>query len=246
MQINFTAAERQAIAAFVRQRPRGDSQAELFAAYGDFRPRAGRPTLYGADADWARANIAAFELPVRLLGTRYAKSGNSVVDLHRKVGPIVQIAFRHIKAQGLAGLVKRWNGAWVVRQKRTVGEYSTHSWGIAFDVDAASNGQGGVGSMDPRILQIFEACGLCAGARWSAPFTDFMHLDGSGPLKGVKVPAWQDAGAAVGSAQPLLSTPAPTLTTLDAKGLRLFVDGQELGIIEAASLGAGKLQIRRR
>lgn len=246
MQINFTAAERQAIAAFVRQRPRGDSQAELFAAYGDFRPRAGRPTLYGADAAWARANIAAFELPVRLLGTRYAKSGNSVVDLHRKVGPIFQIAFRHISLQGLAGRVKRWNGAWVVRPKRTAGEWSTHSWGIAGDVDAASNAQGSTGDMDPRILQIFEACGLCCGARWTGAFKDPMHIDGSGPLRGVYVPPWQDAGAAVGTAQPLLSTPAPTLTALDAAGARLFVDGQELGIIEAASLGAGKLQIRRR
>ncbi len=196
MQLNFTAAEKAAVRAFVKGRPTGDTQASLFAAYGDFRPRKGRPTLFGADAAWVKANMVSVELAVGLPGMRQGPHGRNVVDLHRKVAPIVQIAFRHIQLAGLAPLLHKWSGAWVVRQKRTVGEWSTHSWGIAFDLDASTNGQGsGAGSIDPRILQIFEACGLCCGARWTGKFQDPMHIDGSGPLRGVPVMTWQDAAA---------------------------------------------------
>lgn len=191
IQLNLSAADRAALQAYLKLRPPGDDQAALFRAYGDFRPRAGAATLYGADAAWVRNNLVAVPLGLNLPGTR-----SGTVDLHRAVVAPVRIAMREIIRLGLAPALHRWNGAWNVRQMRTGEAWSLHSWAVAFDLNAASNGQGaGPGSMDPRVVQVFEMCGLHWGGRWSASYVDPMHFQCTKPLPGVPVPAWQDAAA---------------------------------------------------
>lgn len=193
--LQLSAAEKAAVRTFIKQRPPGDSQAALMAAYGDFRPRKGKPMLFGADAAWVRANMASFELAIGLPGMRTGPNGRNVVDLHRKVGPIVQIGFREIRRLGLTPNVRRWNGAWVVRQMRTGGAYSLHSWGIAFDLNAASNAQGTAGAMDRRVVEVFCQLGLTWGGFWTGNYQDAMHLQGADTLPGVVVPPYQDAAA---------------------------------------------------
>ncbi len=232
IQLNLSAADKAVVHSYLAMRPSGADQGALFRAYGDFRPRAGHAVTFGADAAWARAHIVGIPLALSLPGMR----GN-VVDVHRAIAPVLQLAFREIVALGLSSCLHRWNGAWNVRQMRTGGAWSLHSWGVAADLDAGSNAQGaGKGTMDPRVVQVFEMLGFTWGGRWTEG-VDPMHFQASDPLPGVPVPVWQDAA---GRAPVTVATPT---THLAANGARLIVNGEDMGTITAASLGAGKLQV---
>jgi hypothetical protein len=52
---------------------------------------------------------------------------------------------------------------------------SLHTWGIAIDLNVAGNQVGTPGTMDPRVMRIFERWGFAWGGRWSVP--DPMHFE---------------------------------------------------------------------
>jgi hypothetical protein len=52
---------------------------------------------------------------------------------------------------------------------------SLHTWGIAIDLDSATNRRGTRGTMDPQVVQIFKRWGFRWGGDWS--WTDPMHFE---------------------------------------------------------------------
>ncbi len=79
-----------------------------------------------------------------------------------------------IKDRGLDGEIKEF-GCWAPRHKMhdPRRSLSTHSWGIAVDINQSTNGVGTIGDMDPGITQVFEQFGWTWGGRWRP--LDFMH-----------------------------------------------------------------------
>jgi len=61
---------------------------------------------------------------------------------HRLVVPKFQTAFRNIVARGLAGQLKTFDGCYGPRLKRGGNTWSTHSWGIAIDLNTPWNAFG--------------------------------------------------------------------------------------------------------
>ena len=59
------------------------------------------------------------------------------ISAHHKVAPKIEAAFEEINARGLSHRLHSYGGLFGVRAKRTKGEYSTHSWGIAMDINSA-------------------------------------------------------------------------------------------------------------
>ncbi|MGE0491146.1 MAG: M15 family metallopeptidase [Vulcanimicrobiota bacterium] len=59
------------------------------------------------------------------------------VGFNQKVAHKLVAAFEEIDALGLGGELHSFGGSFGVRAKRTSGELSTHSWGIAIDVNSA-------------------------------------------------------------------------------------------------------------
>jgi hypothetical protein len=61
------------------------------------------------------------------------------------------------------------------RRQRAARSPSNHSYGLAIDVQTFENGQGGAGSLDPRIVSLFEAFRF----RWGRcfPVPDPMHFE---------------------------------------------------------------------
>jgi hypothetical protein len=102
---------------------------------------------------------------------------------HRLVVPKFQTAFRNVVARGLAGQLKTFDGCYGPRLKRgssassspTGNSWSTHSWGVAIDLNAPWNAFGQKNfEMTQEFAQCFKDVGFVWGGDWSYP--DAMHF----------------------------------------------------------------------
>lgn len=118
------------------------------------------------DARWVAANIRYARLP--LLG---------FVSCHRLTIPQLRRALQEIEAAGLGPQVRSYSGCYVPRfiERNPTRAVSLHTWGIAFDINVATNQYGTRGDMDPRVVAIFERWGFRWGGRWTVP--DPMHFE---------------------------------------------------------------------
>lgn len=120
------------------------------------------------DPAWVSANIVTGEVPIL---------GN--VTCHRVVMPQLRAAMQEVVNRGLEDLIRpdQYGGCWV---PRFIGRDSTrglslHSWGIAFDLNVATNQLGTEGDMDPRVVDVMARWGFAWGGLWSDP--DPMHFE---------------------------------------------------------------------
>ena len=118
------------------------------------------------DARWVRDNIRTEQVPI--MGR---------VTCHRLMLPQLRGALQEVQAAGLAGTLKTYDGCYVPRfiERDPTGSISLHTWGIAIDMDAATNYRGIAGTMDPRVVDIFKRWGFAWGGDWQ--YTDPMHFE---------------------------------------------------------------------
>jgi len=118
------------------------------------------------DSAWVRHNIVTARVPI--LGT---------VTCHRLMIPQLRGALQAVQDAGLAGTIHTYDGCYVPRfiERNPAHAISLHTWGIAIDLDASTNGRGGRGTMDPRVVRIFKQWGFRWGGDWS--YTDPMHFE---------------------------------------------------------------------
>lgn len=135
-------------------------------AFGAFSYRWFDDGTIQPDAAWVRANIVTARVPI--LGT---------VTCHRLLIPQLRRALAEVEAAGLASLIHSYDGCYVPRfiERDPAHPVSLHTWGIAIDLDAATNQRGGRGTMDPRVVDIFKRWGFRWGGDWS--YTDPMHFE---------------------------------------------------------------------
>ena len=134
---------------------------EITAAFG-------HPTVRGFE----RANIVSFELPYPLIyGTAMVRKSRA----HKLVVPHFIEALQAVKDQGLTESATHYAGIYQQRAIRGMPTHlSTHSWGIAIDLNPDENRLGTAGHMDPRIIAVFEAAGFTWGGNF--PRLDPMHF----------------------------------------------------------------------
>ena len=99
--------------------------------------------------------------------------------------PAIQGALNEIAAAGLAGAIdvantNRYGGCSRPREVRaaggtTGGNLSRHTWGMALDMNTATNPMGGVPTMDCRVVRIFRKWGFAWGGNFTTP--DGMHFE---------------------------------------------------------------------
>jgi hypothetical protein len=118
------------------------------------------------DARWVRDNIRTEVVPV--MGR---------VTCHRLMLPQLRGALQEVEDAGLAGTLKTYSGCYVPRfiERDPGGSISLHTWGIAIDMDAATNYRGIRGTMDSRVVEIFKRWGFAWGGDWQ--YTDPMHFE---------------------------------------------------------------------
>lgn len=138
---------------------------ELKQAFGEFWYRGLSGGRVGIDPAWLEANIVRARVPV--LGS---------VTCHERIIPQLTEALLEIEREGLGPLVDTYDGCFNPRMQVSDGTtLSRHAYGVAIDINAATNRYGGVPSMDPRIVGIMESWGFTWGGRW--PVSDGMHFE---------------------------------------------------------------------
>ncbi len=135
-------------------------------AFGAFSYRYFPDGTIEPDAAWVKANIVTETVPV--LGK---------VTCHRLMVTQLRGALTAVRARGLDGTLRINSGCYVPRfiERNPSRPISLHTWGIAIDLDAPSNGRGTTGTMDPAVVEIFKRWGFRWGGDWS--YTDPMHFE---------------------------------------------------------------------
>lgn len=115
---------------------------------------------------------APFAIP---LAWDTSKSASSI-RCHKLIAALFEEVFRQIVAQGLRGAIKTYGGCYTYRPKRNGVKPSTHSWGIAIDLNPNTNAMGSPVDMDPRLVALFEGYGFTCGGRWAGSNKGPMHF----------------------------------------------------------------------
>lgn len=135
-------------------------------AFGAFSYRYFPDGTIAPDAQWVRENIMTTTVPI--MGR---------VTCHRLMIPQLRGALEEVQGAGLGQLLRTYDGCYVPRfiARNPDNSISLHTWGIAIDMDAATNYRGIRGTMDIRIVEIFKRWGFRWGGDWK--FTDSMHFE---------------------------------------------------------------------
>ncbi len=113
-----------------------------------------------------------FTLPLSWDQTKLAKS----IYCHKKLVPVFTDVLTTLQQEGLQDLLKTYGGCYNFRGKRTSGKLSTHSWGIALDLNPETNAQGSAGNMEEGVVEVFRRFGFTWGGDWSGKTKDPMHF----------------------------------------------------------------------
>ena len=145
---------------------------------------------------------------------------------HRVVAPAIQGALNEIAAAGLAGAIdtvntNRYGGCFGPARcgasgGTTGGNLSRHTWGMALDMNTATNPMGGVPTMDCRVVRIFRKWGFAWGGNFMHAGRHALRMGGRGPQPDqlpvdatARTPA--TGGGATSSAERAPSEPASML-----------------------------------
>ncbi|HZP87971.1 MAG TPA: M15 family metallopeptidase [Burkholderiales bacterium] len=136
---------------------------------------------YVADGDrpdpkWEAQFMVSAQMPFAMPLDWAPAQTTSKIRCHKLIAPLLQAVFAEIVAQSLQGSVKTYGGGYCWRMKRGQAKPSTHSWGIAVDLNARTNAMGTAGDMDPKLVTLFERYGFTWGGRWSGRCKDPMHF----------------------------------------------------------------------
>lgn len=153
------------------------SQAEMLESFGDPRLVSKGDTeamtgLAEPDETWVKENLIEVHLPELVGVPGFPQTGK--IKFHRKAAPHLQAAISELSRKGLIQKIRSFDGAWAPRTVRGTrsGTYSTHAFGIAFDINSRWNP---FGSPPPpvekdgstaELVPVFERHGFFWGGRF--------------------------------------------------------------------------------
>lgn len=128
------------------------------------------------DPRWEAEYMVAVPIPFSIPLAWDTKVRVSSVRVNKGLVDVVKATFKALNDRGLAPHIKTYGGAYTYRAKRGVAKYSTHSWGIALDLNTATNQMGSRGDMPMAVVEVFREFGWKWGGDWSGRNCDPMHF----------------------------------------------------------------------
>ena len=142
--------------------------------FGSFEWNEGGDGSIRIDRHWVAKNIVSCCL-VKANG----KGGDVVTSCHRLAKKPLEAAFQLLADSGQWRLIETFDGLWVPRHMtwNPARGLSSHSWGIAFDINAASNAyNGGTSAANRTLNETFNRFGFAWGGDWNGA-RDSMHWE---------------------------------------------------------------------
>jgi D-alanyl-D-alanine carboxypeptidase len=96
------------------------------------------------------------------------------IYINKHLQPLLEMALRNLMSKGLQIEMKTWDGCYIIRNARGLNSWSMHAWGLAIDVNAATNQLGKQPTLSPNFVKSFTDAGLTWGGVWKRP--DGMHF----------------------------------------------------------------------
>jgi hypothetical protein len=125
---------------------------------------------------WNLDNLITIRLPFAIKSSWDFKKNVTQLTCHKKLASVFYAVFEEIEDANLKSEIKSFGGAFTFRTKRKSNNFSTHSWGIAIDLNPLSNGMGTKGDMSPAVVTIFRKHGFKWGGDWIGKGCDPMHF----------------------------------------------------------------------
>jgi len=109
---------------------------------------------------WPNAKkwIVRYDVPTTITENpnyHWTVRGNLVktIYINKDLVPMLTKALETLQQNDLLNELDTYNGCWVIRQTRGSGNLSSHSWGIAIDINAENNQLGCTPTMTPDFVQ---------------------------------------------------------------------------------------------
>lgn len=83
-------------------------------------------------------------------------------------------SLRNLIAKNFHREMKTWDGCYIIRNARGLSSWSLHAWGLAIDVNAATNRLGAKPILTNGFVKCFTDAGFDWGGIWKRP--DGMHF----------------------------------------------------------------------
>lgn len=146
-------------------------QAMIKEYFGEFSARPAPDGMLSPDPEWVEANIVTESVP--LLGT---------VTCHRLIIEPLRQALGQLEERGLGDTVdpEGYSGCYYPRQIKGLPYLSRHSWGIALDLNIASDERGRDVEFAPELVDAMYDVGFTSGPDW--PLPDPAHFEFLPPL----------------------------------------------------------------
>jgi D-alanyl-D-alanine carboxypeptidase-like protein len=128
------------------------------------------------DSRWQSDYLTSITLPFSLPLAWDPSQVVTRMACHRRLAAIFVQVFNQIQHAGLQGAVNTFGGCFAFRPQRTGSKLSTHSWGIAIDLNSGTNPQGSPGNMAAALIEIFQHAGFEWGGTWTGRTRDPMHF----------------------------------------------------------------------
>jgi|SRR5450755_1520722 hypothetical protein len=147
---------------------------EIIALFGNIHEYVGPDGEL--EARWHADFLERVRLPFSLPLSWDPSRTITQITCHRRMTCVFSSVFSHIQERGLEARITSFGGCFTFRPQRTGSKLSTHSWGIAMDLNSESNPQGSDGDMDSELIDIFRHAGFEWGGNWPGKIRDPMHF----------------------------------------------------------------------
>jgi len=153
--------------------PRPDGRAAVISTFGDISKFIRSDGTLSPKWETQMIRRITLPKPLPLSGEPAVKVTR--VTVHKLIADLLRDTLQAIHDAGKWSALSPYGGGFNFRPKRTANELSLHSWGIAWDFDPEHNKQGTTGTMDKKVVKIFEDHGFFWGGRFKKN-KDPMHF----------------------------------------------------------------------